>query len=70
MSLGQFYHDITLFAASEAGGGDPLRSVFPTEGAILDSGFWSISKTTENLGGVPWRSSTTCADPKCSRSSP
>ena len=50
VSLGQFYHDITLFAASEAGGGDPLRSVFPTEGAILDSGFWSISKTTENLG--------------------
>jgi putative spermidine/putrescine transport system substrate-binding protein len=50
VSLGQFYHDITLFAASEAGGGAPLRSVFPTEGAILDSGFWSISKTTENLG--------------------
>jgi putative spermidine/putrescine transport system substrate-binding protein len=50
VSLGQFYHDITLFAASEAGGGAPLRSVFPTEGAILDSGFWSVSKTTENLG--------------------
>jgi putative spermidine/putrescine transport system substrate-binding protein len=50
VSLGQFYHDITLFAASEAGGGAPLRSVFPKEGAILDSGFWSISKTTENLG--------------------
>lgn len=50
VSLGQFYHDITLYAASEAGGGAPLRSVFPTEGAILDSGFWSISKTTEELG--------------------
>ena len=50
VSLGQFYHDITMFAASEAGGGAPLRSVFPTEGAILDSGFWSVSKTTENLG--------------------
>jgi putative spermidine/putrescine transport system substrate-binding protein len=50
VSLGQFYHDITLFAASEAGGGAPLRSVFPSEGAILDSGFWSISKTTENVG--------------------
>jgi putative spermidine/putrescine transport system substrate-binding protein len=50
VSLGQFYHDITLFAASEAGGGAPLRSVFPTEGAILDSGFWSISKTTESVG--------------------
>jgi putative spermidine/putrescine transport system substrate-binding protein len=50
VSLGQFYHDITLFAASELGGGAPLRSVFPTEGAILDSGFWSISKTTEEIG--------------------
>jgi len=50
VSLGQFYHDITLFAASEAGGGAPLRSVFPTEGAIIDTGFWSISKTTESLG--------------------
>jgi putative spermidine/putrescine transport system substrate-binding protein len=50
VSLGQFYHDITLFAASKDGGGFPLRSVFPKEGAILDSGFWSISKTTENLG--------------------
>jgi len=50
VSLGQFYHDITTFAASEAGGGAPLRSVFPKEGSILDSGFWSVSKTTENLG--------------------
>jgi putative spermidine/putrescine transport system substrate-binding protein len=50
VSLGQFYHDITLFAASEDGGSNPLRSVFPTEGAILDSGFWSISKTTEEIG--------------------
>jgi putative spermidine/putrescine transport system substrate-binding protein len=47
VSLGQFYHDITTYAASQ---GEPLRSVFPTEGAILDSGFWSISKTTENIG--------------------
>ena len=50
VSLGQFYHDITMYASSEAGGGAPLRSTFPTEGAILDSGFWSVSKTTENLG--------------------
>jgi putative spermidine/putrescine transport system substrate-binding protein len=48
VSLGQFYHDITTVAASQ---GEPLRSVFPKEGAILDSGFWSISKTTENIGG-------------------
>lgn len=47
VSLGQFYHDITTYAASQ---GEPLRSVFPTEGAILDSGYWAITKTTENLG--------------------
>ena len=46
VSLGQFYHDITTYAVSQ---GEPLRSVFPTEGAILDSGFWAISKTTENV---------------------
>ena len=47
VSLGQFYHDITTYAASQ---GEPLRSVFPKEGAILDSGFWAITKTTQNLG--------------------
>jgi putative spermidine/putrescine transport system substrate-binding protein len=46
VSLGQFYHDITTYAASQ---GEHLRSVFPTEGAILDSGFWAITKTTQNL---------------------
>jgi len=46
VSLGQFYHDITTYAASQ---GEPLRSVFPDEGAILDSGFWAVTKTTENL---------------------
>ena len=46
VSIGQFYHDITTYAASQ---GEPLRSVFPVEGAILDSGFWAISKTTSNL---------------------
>jgi putative spermidine/putrescine transport system substrate-binding protein len=46
VSLGQFYHDITTYAASQ---GEPLRSVFPTEGAILDSGFWHISANSENI---------------------
>jgi putative spermidine/putrescine transport system substrate-binding protein len=46
VSLGQFYHDITTYAASQ---GEPLRSVFPTEGAMLDSGFWHISANTEEL---------------------
>jgi putative spermidine/putrescine transport system substrate-binding protein len=47
VSLGQFYHDITTYAADVEG--EPLRSVFPTEGAILDSGFWAVTKTTQNL---------------------
>jgi putative spermidine/putrescine transport system substrate-binding protein len=46
VSLGQFYHDITTYAASQ---GEPLRSVFPKEGAILDSGEWAVTKTTQNL---------------------
>jgi putative spermidine/putrescine transport system substrate-binding protein len=46
VSLGQFYHDITTFAASQ---GEPLRSVFPSEGAILDSGFWHISANSEEV---------------------
>jgi putative spermidine/putrescine transport system substrate-binding protein len=46
VSLGQFYHDITEYAASQ---GEPLRSVFPTEGAVLDSGNWAITKTSKYL---------------------
>lgn len=45
VSLGQFYHDITTYAASE---GEPLRSVFPDEGAVLDSGMWGVTRTTEH----------------------
>ncbi|MFV0257495.1 MAG: PotD/PotF family extracellular solute-binding protein [Acidimicrobiales bacterium] len=43
VSIGQFFHDIASYAADE---GEPLRSVFPTEGAVLDSGLWAISSTT------------------------
>lgn len=45
VAIGQFYHDITAYAASV---GEPLRSVFPEEGAVGDSGSWAITKTTEN----------------------
>ena len=45
VSLGAFYHDITQYAASV---GEPLRSVFPDEGAVLDSGMWGITRTTQN----------------------
>lgn len=43
VAIGEFYHDITAYAASQ---GEPLRSVFPEEGAIGDSGSWGITKTT------------------------
>lgn len=45
VAIGQFYHDITAFAASV---GEPLQSVFPEEGAVGDSGSWAITKTTES----------------------
>ncbi len=46
VSIGQFYHDITTYAISQ---GEHLRTVFPKEGAIIDSGFWAVSKNTENV---------------------
>lgn len=45
VAIGEFYHDITVYAASQ---GEPLRSVFPEEGAISDSGSWGITKTTKS----------------------
>lgn len=44
VAIGEFYHDITAYAASQ---GEPLASVFPEEGAISDSGCWGITRTTE-----------------------
>lgn len=55
VAIGQFYHDITQYAASI---GEPLRTVFPDEGAILDSGSWAIAKTTSepeaSLAFIDW----------------
>ncbi len=60
VAIGQFYHDITQYAASI---GEPLRSVFPEEGAVLDSGSWAITKTTEqpeaSLVFIDWFSQPT-----------
>lgn len=41
--MGQYYHDVTGLAASE---GKPVRSTFPKEGAVLDSGSWVVSKAS------------------------
>ncbi len=42
--MGQYYHDVTGLAASE---GHPVRSTFPREGGILDSGCWALSRASE-----------------------
>ena len=39
--IGQYYHDVAGLAAAE---GFPVRSTFPKEGGILDSGFWIVPK--------------------------
>ena len=44
--MGQYYHDVTGLAAAD---GRPVRSTFPAEGGVLDSGSWSVSKASEKL---------------------
>ena len=44
--MGQYYHDVTGLAASQ---GQPVRSTFPQEGGVLDSGSWCVSKASKAL---------------------
>jgi putative spermidine/putrescine transport system substrate-binding protein len=44
--MGQYYHDVTGLAAAN---GQPVRSTFPAEGAVLDSGSWVVSKASQML---------------------
>lgn len=44
--MGQYYHDVTGLAAAE---GFPVRSTFPQEGGILDSGCWAVSRASDKL---------------------
>ncbi len=44
--MGQYYHDVTGLAAAA---GQPVRSTFPQEGAVLDSGSWVVSKASPML---------------------
>ncbi|AJE44796.1 ABC transporter substrate-binding protein [Celeribacter indicus] len=44
--MGQYYHDVTGLAASQ---GKPVRSTFPEEGAVLDSGSWVVSKASKAI---------------------
>src|SRR5690606_15861152 len=44
--MGQYYHDVTGLAAQD---GFPVRSTFPKEGGVLDSGSWVVSKASDKL---------------------
>lgn len=42
--MGQYYHDVTGLAAAD---GYPVRSTFPKEGGVIDSGSWCVSKASK-----------------------
>lgn len=44
--MGQYYHDVTGLAAAD---GQPVRSTFPEEGAVLDSGSWVVSRASDAI---------------------
>lgn len=44
--MGQYYHDVTGLAAAD---GHPVRSTFPKEGGILDSGSWALSRVSDKV---------------------
>lgn len=41
--MGQYYHDVAGLAAAD---GHPVRSTFPAEGGVRDSGCWAISRAS------------------------
>jgi len=44
--MGQYYHDVTGIAISK---GFPVRSTFPKEGGVEDSGSWAISHASKKI---------------------
>lgn len=44
--MGQYYHDVTGLAAAD---GHPVRSTFPKEGGIQDSGCWALSRASDKV---------------------
>ena len=44
--MGQYYHDVTGLAAKD---GQPVRSTFPKEGGIQDSGNWVLSRASKKV---------------------
>ena len=43
--MGQYYHDVATLASKE----HPVRSTFPKEGGILDSGTWAVTKACKKM---------------------
>lgn len=44
--MGQYYHDVAGLAAAD---GHPVRSTFPKEGGVRDSGCWAVSRASRKL---------------------
>lgn len=44
--MGQYYHDVAGLAAKD---GHPVRSTFPKEGGVVDSGSWCVSKASKKM---------------------
>jgi putative spermidine/putrescine transport system substrate-binding protein len=42
--MGQYYHDVAGLAAAD---GFPVRSTFPKEGGVNDSGSWAVTKASQ-----------------------
>ncbi len=43
--MGQYYHDVATLASKD----HPVRSTFPKEGGVLDSGSWAITKACKKV---------------------
>jgi putative spermidine/putrescine transport system substrate-binding protein len=44
--MGQYYHDVATLAGKD---GFPVRSTFPKEGGVLDSGIWAVTKACKKI---------------------
>ncbi|MFT7391528.1 MAG: putative spermidine/putrescine transport system substrate-binding protein [Paracoccaceae bacterium] len=44
--MGQYYHDVTGLAVAD---GHPVRSTFPKEGGISDSGAWALTRASKKI---------------------
>ena len=42
--MGQYYHDVAGLAAAD---GFPVRTTFPKEGGVSDSGLWAVSRASK-----------------------